>query len=89
MSKVSYTPSGARIKVIGLGGGGCNAVTRMIREQIHGVEFIAMNTDSQHLAISEAPNRIQLGERLTRGMGAGGDPTVGQRAAEESCDEIK
>jgi cell division protein FtsZ len=89
MSKLSYTPSGAKIKVIGLGGGGCNAVTRMVREQIHGVEFIAMNTDAQHLAISEAPIRIQLGERITRGMGAGGDPVIGKRAAEENLDEIK
>jgi cell division protein FtsZ len=89
MSKMGYTHGGAKIKVIGLGGGGCNAVTRMVREQIHGVEFIAMNTDAQHLAISEAPIRIQIGERITRGMGAGGDPAIGRRAAEESCDELK
>ena len=54
MEKTSYVPSPVKIKVIGLGGAGCNAVTRMVREQIHGVEFIAMNTDAQHLAITEA-----------------------------------
>ncbi len=89
MAKTSYVPSGARIKVIGLGGGGCNAITRMVREQIRGVEFIAMNTDGQHLAITEAAVRIQLGERITRGLGAGGDHLVGRKAAEESLDEIK
>ncbi len=89
MAKTSYVPSGAKIKVIGLGGGGCNAITRMVREGIRGVEFIAMNTDAQHLAVTEAAVRIQLGERLTRGLGAGGDPTVAQKAADESRDEIK
>src|SRR3989304_3339987 len=89
MSKTSYVPSGARIKVIGMGGSGCNAVTRMVREQIQGVEFIAMNTDAQALAITEAPTRIQLGEKLTRGLGVGGDHAAGQKAAEESRDEIK
>lgn len=89
MAKTSYVPSGAKIKVIGLGGGGCNAVTRMVREQVRGVEFIAMNTDGQHLAITEAAVRIQLGERTTRGLGAGGDHILGQKAAEESRDEIK
>ena len=89
MAKLSYVPSGAKIKVIGLGGAGCNAVTRMVREQIRGVEFIAMNTDAQALAITEAGVRIQLGERITRGLGAGGDHTMGRKAAEESRDEIK
>jgi cell division protein FtsZ len=89
MAKTSFVPSGAKIKVIGLGGGGCNAVTRMVREQIRGVEFIAMNTDAQHLAISEAAVRIQLGERVTRCLGAGGDPTMGRKSAEENIDEIK
>ncbi|MFC1870436.1 cell division protein FtsZ, partial [Chloroflexota bacterium] len=74
---------------IGLGGSGSNAITRMIREQIRGVEFIAMNTDSQALQTTEAPLRIPLGERLTRGLGAGGDHAVGRKAAEESRDEIK
>jgi cell division protein FtsZ len=89
MSKTLYIPSPAKIKVIGLGGSGCNAITRMVREQIRGVEFIAMNTDTQHLEVTEAPIRIQLGERLTRGLGAGGDHTIGRKAAEESRDDIK
>ncbi len=89
MSKTSYVPSGAKIKVVGLGGAGCNAVTRMVREQIRGVEFIGMNTDAQALAVTEAAVRIQLGERITRGLGAGGDHTMGRKAAEESRDEIK
>jgi cell division protein FtsZ len=89
MSKTSYIHSPAKIKVIGLGGAGCNAVTRMVREQIQGIEFIAMNTDAQHLTITEATLRIQLGEHVTRGLGAGGDRAIGQKAAEESRDEIK
>jgi cell division protein FtsZ len=88
MAKSSYVPSGARIKVIGLGGAGCNAVTRMVREQLRGVEFIAMNTDAQHLEITESMQRVQLGEKLTRGLGAGGDHTIGRKAAEESRDSI-
>ncbi|HEY98003.1 MAG TPA: cell division protein FtsZ [Dehalococcoidia bacterium] len=89
MAKSNYVPSGARIKVIGLGGSGCNAVTRMVREQLRGVEFIAMNTDAQHLGVTEAAQRIQIGEKLTRGLGAGGDHETGRRAAEESRDAIK
>jgi cell division protein FtsZ len=89
MSKTSYVPSPARIKVVGMGGAGCNAVTRMVREQIRGVDFIAMNTDSAHLEITEAPVRIALGEKLTRGLGAGGDHNIGRRSAEETRDEIK
>jgi cell division protein FtsZ len=89
MSKTSYVPSPAKIKVVGMGGAGCNAVTRMVREQIRGVEFIAMNTDASHLEITEAPVRISLGDRLTRGLGAGGDHTIGRRSAEETRDEIK
>jgi cell division protein FtsZ len=89
MSKTSYVGSQAKIKVVGMGGAGCNAITRMVREQIRGVEFIAMNTDSSHLEITEAPVRISLGEKLTRGLGAGGDHNVGRRSAEESVDEIK
>jgi cell division protein FtsZ len=89
MAKTSFVPNPAKIKVIGLGGGGCNAITRMVREKIHGVEFIAMNTDAQALAITEAPTRIQLGEKLTRGLGVGGDCNLGQKAAEESRDELK
>jgi cell division protein FtsZ len=89
MSKTGYIPSRAKIKVIGAGGAGCNAITRMVREQIRGVEFIAMNTDAAHLEITEAPVRIALGERLTHGLGAGGDQNVGRKSAEEASDEIK
>jgi len=89
MSKTNFVPNGAKIKVVGLGGAGSNAITRMVREQIRGVEFIAMNTDAQQLAFTEAAVRIQLGERLTRGMGAGGDYIIGMKAAEESRDQIK
>ncbi len=89
MAKTSFVPNPARIKVIGLGGGGCNAITRMVREEIQGVEFTAMNTDAQSLAITEAPARIQLGEKLTKGLGVGGDHAMGQKAAEESRDELK
>ena len=89
MAKTSFVPNPAKIKVFGLGGGGCNAVTRMVREEIQGVEFIAMNTDAQALAITEAPIRIQLGEKLTRGLGVGGDHKMGLKAADESRDEIR
>jgi cell division protein FtsZ len=78
----------ARIKVLGLGGGGSNAVNRMIREGIQGVEFVAINTDAQALMLSEAPQRIHIGEKLTKGLGAGGNPEIGRKAAEESNDEL-
>ncbi|HEY5903092.1 MAG TPA: cell division protein FtsZ, partial [Anaerolineales bacterium] len=78
----------ARIKVIGVGGGGQNAVNRMIEEGIQGVEFVATNTDAQALTLSRAPVRVRLGDKLTRGLGAGGDPEVGRKAAEESADEL-
>ncbi len=84
MAKQIYTPSPARVKAIGIGGGGCNAITRMVRQGIKGVEFIAMNTDGQALALAEAPAKIQLGEKLTRGLGVGGDHKVGAKATEES-----
>jgi len=89
MARTSFTSSPAKIKVIGLGGGGCNAITRMVREEIQGVEFIAMNNEAQALAITEAPTRFQLGEKLTKGLGAGGDHTQGQKAAEESREELQ
>jgi len=88
MAKTTFSPNPAKIKVIGLGGGGCNAVTRMVREQIQGVEFIGMNTDAQALSITEAPIRVQLGEKLTKGLGVGGDHVMGQKAAEENRDEL-
>lgn len=84
MARQIYTPSPAKIKAIGIGGGGCNAITRMVRQDIKGVEFITMNTDGQALALSEAPTRIQLGEKATRGLGVGGDSKAGAKAAEES-----
>lgn len=89
MARTSFVANPAKIKVIGLGGGGCNAVTRMVRENIQGVEFIAMNTDAQALAICEAPQCIQLGAKLTKGLGVGGDHAWGMKAAEENRDELK
>ena len=76
------------IKVIGVGGGGGNAVNRMVEAGLNGVEFVAMNTDQQALVNSKATQKVQLGAKLTKGRGAGADPEVGQRAAEESKDEI-
>ena len=76
------------IKVIGVGGGGGNAVNRMVSDGLQGVEFIAMNTDQQALAKNHAATKVQLGSKLTKGRGAGADPEIGQRAAEESKDEI-
>ena len=78
----------ANIKVIGVGGGGSNAVNRMINLGLQGVEFIAVNTDAQALLKSLAPKRLQIGDKLTRGLGAGAQPEVGQKAAEESRDDI-
>jgi len=89
MARTSFVANPAKIKVIGLGGGGSNAVTRMVRENIQGVEFIAMNTDAQALAVCEAPMCVQLGPKLTRGLGAGGDHVIGAKAAEENRDELR
>ncbi|NJM97895.1 MAG: cell division protein FtsZ [Phormidesmis sp. RL_2_1] len=83
------TPSSvAKIKVIGVGGGGCNAVNRMISSGLAGIEFWTVNTDAQALTHSGTTNAMQLGQKLTRGLGAGGNPSIGQKAAEESRDEI-
>src|SRR6476646_9767098 len=79
---------GAKIKVIGVGGGGCNAVNRMIRAKVEGVEFIAANTDLQALKLSQAPVKLQLGSKLTKGLGAGANPEVGRNAALEDTDKI-
>ncbi|MCK4977070.1 MAG: cell division protein FtsZ, partial [Anaerolineales bacterium] len=76
------------LKVIGLGGGGCNAISRMMELGLRGVEFIAANTDHQALESNPAPVKIQLGPQVTRGLGAGGDPRVGQAAAKESAGEL-
>ena len=78
----------ARIKVVGVGGGGCNAVNRMISEGIRGIEFISINTDGQALLFSEAETRVRIGDKVTGGRGAGGVPEVGRKAAEESSEEL-
>ncbi len=87
-ARYQATESFARIKVIGVGGGGSNAVNRMMDEGLTGVEFIAVNTDAQALMLSKAPVRVRLGDKLTRGLGAGGDPEVGRKAAEETSEEL-
>lgn len=79
----------AHIKVVGVGGGGTNAVNRMIGEGLQGVEFVAVNTDAQALTLTSAPIRVRIGDKLTRGLGAGGHPEVGAKAAEESADELQ
>ncbi len=78
----------AKIKVMGVGGGGCNAVNRMIDSQVTGIEFWAINTDAQALDNAQAPQKLQIGQKITRGLGAGGNPAIGQKAAEESRDEL-
>ena len=84
----TQTESFARIKVVGVGGGGCNAVNRMIDEGLSGIEFISVNTDAQALLLSQAPTRVRIGDKSTRGLGAGGNPEVGRKAAEESAEEL-
>ena len=78
----------ANIKVVGVGGGGSNAVSRMIQAEVRGIEFIAVNTDAQALARSDADRKIHIGDKLTKGLGAGGQPAVGTKAAEETSDQI-
>src|SRR5512136_624264 len=87
-SFTSQLESFAHIKVVGVGGGGCNAVERMIKEGLQGVEFIAINTDAQALMNSSAPTRVRIGEKLTRGLGSGGNPEQGRKAAEESQEAL-
>src|SRR5512141_1522533 len=79
----------AHIKVVGVGGGGTNAVNRMIGEGLQGVDFIAVNTDAQALTLTSAPTRVRIGDKLTRGLGAGGNPEIGAKAAEESSSELQ
>ena len=79
----------AVIKVVGIGGGGSNAVTRMVEAGVSGVEFVAVNTDAQALLMMEADVKIHIGSKATRGLGAGADPRVGVAAAQESRDELK
>ncbi|MFN3332589.1 MAG: cell division protein FtsZ, partial [Caldilinea sp.] len=85
----SYVDNFAQIKVVGVGGGGQNAVNRMIEEGIQGVEFIAVNTDAQALMLSNAPQRLRIGEKITKGLGSGGNPEIGLRAADESREELR
>ena len=85
---VGSTDSFARIKVVGVGGAGCNAINRMITEGIQGVDFVAINTDGQALQNCMAPHKVRIGDKLTKGLGAGGDPEKGAKAAEESSEEI-
>jgi cell division protein FtsZ len=80
--------AGARIKVIGVGGGGCNAVSRMVQDGLSGVEFHALNTDLQALSACAAPNKLQIGAKLTKGLGTGSNPDMGRQAALDSTDEI-
>src|SRR5581483_6803637 len=79
---------GTRIKVVGVGGGGCNAVARMVEEGLEGVQFYAMNTDLQALTACQVPNKVQLGARVTKGLGAGSNPEMGRQAALENTDQI-
>jgi cell division protein FtsZ len=87
-NKTPQNETFARIKVIGVGGGGCNAVNRMIDEGLQGIEFISINTDAQALLLSKAQTRVRVGDKSTRGLGAGGNPEFGRKAAEESADEL-
>src|SRR5580658_950276 len=82
------TRLGTRIKVIGVGGGGCNAVARMVEEGLEGVQFYAMNTDLQALSACKVPNKLQLGAKMTKGLGAGSNPEIGRQAALENTDAI-
>jgi cell division protein FtsZ len=88
MNPPNQIESFARIKVVGVGGGGCNAVDRMIDEGLQGVDFIAINTDAQALMLSKATTRVRVGEKLTRGLGSGGDSETGRKALEESAEEL-
>jgi len=79
----------AIIKVVGVGGAGCNAINRMIASRVQEVEFIAVNTDNQALVSTLAPIKIRIGDKLTKGLGAGGNPEIGEKAAEESSEELR
>lgn len=92
MTIQEFTPElipGAKIKVIGAGGAGGKTLNRMVTEGLEGVEFVAVNTDAQDLASNMADKKINIGLNLTKGLGAGADPEIGRKAAEESIDEIK
>ena len=89
MAKTMYTSSSVRIKAIGVGGGGGNAVNRMVKAEVPGVDFIAVNTDAQALLMNEAPTRVQIGEDQTKGLGVGGNPVLGRKAAEADLDSLR
>lgn len=89
MARTDFTPAPCRIKAVGVGGGGCNAINRMVGADIQAVEFIAVNTDAQVLMMNHAPTRVQIGQKMCGGLGAGGDPVRGRLAAEESLDELR
>ena len=86
--QVNENATFAQIKVVGVGGAGCNAINRMVQYGLRGVQFVAINTDKQALYLSKAETKVQIGEKLTRGLGAGADPEVGRKAAEESREQI-
>jgi cell division protein FtsZ len=88
MQTKNQPESFASIRVVGVGGGGCNAVDRMIDEGMQGVDFVAINTDAQALMLSKAHTRVRIGDKLTRGLGSGGDPEIGKKASEESAEEL-
>lgn len=85
---MNESDSAAKILVVGVGGAGNNAVNRMIEENILGVDFVCVNTDKQHLKNCKAPQVVQIGEKLTKGLGAGAQPEIGEKAAEESREEL-
>lgn len=87
-SQPAFVDNFAKIRVVGVGGGGSNAVNRMIEAGIQGVEFIVVNTDAQALLESQAPQRMRIGDKLTKGLGAGGNPEIGEKAAMESADDV-
>ena len=88
MTNKNQVESFARIKVVGVGGGGCNAVNRMIEQGMPNIDFVAVNTDGQALLLSKANTKVRIGDKLTKGMGSGGDPETGRKAAEESAEEL-
>jgi cell division protein FtsZ len=85
----AFVENPAQIKVMGIGGGGSNAINRMIEQGIRGVEFITINTDAQALMLSNAPQRLRIGDKLTKGLGAGGNPEIGEKAGQESAEDVK
>ena len=88
MQRIPEFENFAHIKVVGVGGGGSNAVNRMIEAGINSVEFVAINTDNQALLLSNAPTRVRIGDKSTRGLGSGGNPEKGEKAANESVEEL-